>query len=405
MIKRLSKKFILISLFAVGIVLYLTLGITNALNLYRVRDNANAVIEILKEYKGKFPPNIESELPNTGIFYPITEETPYETRYFSVILDDDGNAIFADTAKISSIDEEEAFDLAETLYTENKTDGFYESLRYSTLVSDEGTMYIFVDFSKSFDVVANFAIYSFLISIGGMVGFFILLFFLSKVMIKPVKDSYIKQKSFITNASHDIKTPLTIISADTEIIEMEYGESEWTNDVKKQISRLADLTNKLVFLSKIDEDEYVMSKTNFDISKTLNDSIEPYESLSVTKGINFNYEIDENIMIEANQDMIGQMFNLLLDNALKYALSKISISLKRNGKQVEICFENDVEQIEKGEHNKIFERFYRLDSSRNSSTGGHGIGLSVVKAIVDTHKGKITCKSENTQSIKFTIIL
>lgn len=407
MIKKLRRKFILISLVAVGIVIYLILGITNYMNFQRVYDNANTIMEVLKEYKGKFPQNMEPEIPEGDEFYPITEDTPYETRFFSVILDEDGNTIYADTKKISSIDEDEAAYYAETLYNENRLDGYYDSLRFSCLKNDEGTMYIFIDCSRSIDMAENFLIYSLVFSLVGISAFFVLLIFLSKIMIRPVEESYIKQKSFITNASHDIKTPLTIISADTEIIEMENGESEWTNDVKAQIVRLTDLTNKLVFLSKIDESEYVMSKVDVDISKVLNNVLKSYNSLSQNKQINVTTSIEDDVIINGNEEMLKQLFSLLIDNAFKYSSENgnINIELKKVGKQTKIIFENDVDDIEIGDHKRLFERFYRMDSSRNSSTGGHGIGLSVVKEIVTLHKGKITCKSETNKTIKFTILL
>ena len=406
MIKKLQRKFVLISLVAVGIVLYLILGITNYMNFQRVYDNSNAVMEVLKEYKGKFPPIMEPEIPEGDEFYPITEDTPYETRFFSVILDEYGNTLYADTKKISSIDDQEASSYAETLFKENKTNGFYGKLRYSCLKNDEGTMYIFIDCSNSINMANNFLIYSLIFSVVGVGAFFVLLIFLSKVMIKPVADSYIKQKQFITNASHDIKTPLTIISADTEIIEMENGESEWTNDVKSQITRLTDLTNKLVLLSKIDETAYQMNKIDIDISALLTEVIKSYNSISHNKKINVKSSIEKEILLNGNLDMIKQMFSLIVDNAFKYSIDEgnIDINLSKIGKQIKFTIENDVDSIEIGDHKKIFERFYRLDSSRNSSTGGHGIGLSVVKEIVLLHKGKITCRSETETSIKFTII-
>ena len=316
-----------------------------------------------------------------------------------------GEVISVDTSKIASFDYEEAKQLAFKLYQENSNDGFTGTIKYSTLNINNNTMYIFIDFSRSIIVAKSFMVYSFAISFVGMLLFTLLLGFLSKVVIKPVEESYIKQNSFITNVSHDIKTPLTIISADTELIEMEYGENEWTSDVKSQVNRLTSLTNKLVFLTKINEDQFVLNKQEMNLSQALLEIIENFQAVSTNQSKEIIHNIDKDINYNGNEEMIRQMIYLLIDNAIKYSESTINISLIKASRYIEFIIENDVENIEVGNHNKLFERFYRLESSRNSQTGGNGIGLSVVKAIVDMHSGKITCDSENPKSIKFRIIL
>lgn len=401
MIKKLRRKFIFITLLSIGIILYLVLGITNYTNIQRVEKNTEKVMEILKEYKGRFPVNIDP-----GEFDdPITLETPFETRYFTVTIDENGNVLSVDMSNIASVDIENAKKLTLHLYNEESFDGTIETLKYSTLQLGDNTMYIFIDFSRSLNVARSFILYSFIMSLVGMGLFALLLMFLSKIVIKPVEESYIKQNSFITNVSHDIKTPLTIISADTELIEMEYGENEWTNDVKQQIGRLTALTNKLVFLTKTQEEDFVVNKRQMNLSEVLSEIIENFKSVLNTESKEINYNIESNIIYIGNEEMIRQMFYLLLDNAIKYSESKITITLHETNKFIEILFENDVENIEIGNHNRLFERFYRRELSRNSQTGGNGIGLSVVKAIVDMHSGKISCESDTSKNINFKILL
>ena len=134
---------------------------------------------------------------------------------------------------------------------------------------------------------------------------------LSKIVVKPVEESYTKQKSFITNASHDIKTPLTIISADTELVEMENGESQWTNDIKDQVKRLTSLTNKLVFLSKMEEEDFSLDLMEVDISSLLHEVVLHYEPLITASNKKIEIDIVNNITIKANEDKFNQMMYLL----------------------------------------------------------------------------------------------
>ena len=188
---------------------------------------------------------------------------------------------------------------------------------------------------------------------------FLLALFWSKKIFRPVADSYDKQKRFITDASHEIKTPLTIIDANTEVIEMMSGESEWTKNTRDQVKRLTSLTNQMVALSRLDENS------------------------------------------------IRQLISILVDNAMKYAAmdAGVDVFLKRDGRKMCFVLRNLTDGMEAGDQNVLFERFYRPDSSRNSETGGSGIGLSLAKSIVESHKGKITAVCDEKGYITFKIIM
>lgn len=340
-----------------------------------------------------------------------------ETQFYdALILDvmmpkkdgiDDNEIVFTDTNKIAAITEETAGSYALELYADGKTKGMYEDYKYRAKQTEQGTLYIFLDCTREMTTFRSFLQASVLISLGGAAIVFVLVIILSKIALKPVEESYRKQKNFITNASHDIKTPLTIINAGTEVIELEHGEGEWTKEIKKQTQRLTSLTDKLVFLSRMDEENQKIDMRDFSLSEVLADAVAPYANTSAAKGLNFSLDLQPDVVCRGNEEMLGRAFALLLDNAMKYTSERgeIFVSLKKKGKSAELRFKNTAEGLETGNHNEIFERFYRSDRSRNSKTGGHGIGLSVVKAIVTAHKGKIAAYCADGKTMEFLINL
>lgn len=468
MIKTLRKKFIAIAMLSTALVLFIIIGTINIANYINTNANLDARLELIAYNGGTFPdmnddgsapavPDISSEapdssttdmapapdgstvpndstvsdgstapddsmvppVPDSGSYFDvqygrhgIDKETPFETRYFSVLLYQNGNVSTIDTGKIASVSTSEAGDYATSLYGKGKTKGFIDQYKYLSVSTtntngDNMILYVFINCSKELMTIRTYALASIGISIIGLLVVFVLVCFFSKTVTKPMAESYEKQKRFITDASHEIKTPLTIIDANTEVLEMMEGENEWTVSIRKQIARLTALTEKLVFLSRMDEDSTRLEMQEFNISDAILDTAMPFETVAESKGKTLDISVAPDINYTGSETNIRQMVSLLLDNAIKYSSENGSIRLNfsTNGKLKLLSVWNTVDEIETGKLDYLFERFYRIDKSRNSKTGGFGIGLSVVQAIVQAHNGKVSAKSEDGKSIEFTISL
>lgn len=406
MIKRLRKKFILITTFSVLAVLVLIVGVINIINYANVVKNADQIVLLLKDgggtfgdYNGGMGDNGELPDGDFGVkpLRPLSPETPFETRYFTIVLDAEGTVTAVNTDKIVSVNQTQAAEYAVSLYRKNKHTGFYGNYRYGTVSAvGNDTMYIFVDCTKELTSFKNFLLVSIAVGLSAFVAVFLLVFFLSGKVMKPISESYAKQKRFITDASHEIKTPLTVIGANTEVLEMQGTANEWTEGIKEQVKRLTSLTEKLVFLARMDEENQTIKATDFSLSDAVDETVKPFCAVAVSKGLTLDCDIQKNISYCGDETLIRQLVSLLVDNALKYSdeNGNILVQLRTAGGKIWLTVTNPAKELN-GDLSVLFERFYRNDKSRNSATGGHGIGLSVAKAIAEAHKGKITAHEKN----------
>ncbi len=368
---------------SVSAVLAVVMCIVNIINYANVVENADSLISVLKDGGGSFDQGMHGK--------PISPETPYETRYYTVLLNSDGTAIDVNVDAIAAVDKNDAEAFAEKLYKEGKTSGFLGNYRYNSFLTKTGTMYIFVDCTRELASFRGFLWSSIAVSAASLLLVFILLIIFSGKAMKPVAESYAKQKRFITDASHEIKTPLTIIGADTDVIELNGGACEWTKDIKDQIARLTSLTEKLVFLARMDEEGRTLNFTTFCLSDAAEETVQPFYAVAASRGLRLNISIQPNVTYCGDEAMIRQMLSLLVDNALKYADGdEVEVTLATSGNKIRLAVKNRASYLQSGNLDVLFERFYRNDASRNSETGGHGIGLSVVQSIVAAHKGKIS---------------
>lgn len=403
MIKKLRYKFIAIAMCSVVIVLGSIIGIINIINYSQINKRGDVILKVLSDNFGVFPKKLYYNKHNDI----ISPETLFTTRYFTVVIDEEGTIVFINTGNTAATSTTAAADYTKKVFEQKKISGFIGNYKYNRIPYYTDYMYIFLDCRQELSTFYSFLIISIVVSLIGILFVFILLLSLSKIVIRPIAESYEKQKRFITDANHEIKTPLAIIDANTEVLELEYGESEWTKSTKNQIRRLSSLTENLIFLSRMDEENHGFPMEDFSISNAVLERAKMFETIAIAQEKTLYLEIMPSVFYHGNESMICQLISILLDNAIKYSNScgKIFLSLKRNERKVELVVRNTVDEIPKGNLDRIFDRFYRLDNSRNSETGGYGIGLSMAKAIVNTHKGKITARSDDGKEILFYILL
>ena len=396
MIRKLRRKLVAVAMLSLFIVLLIIIGTVNILNYTRMVDDAQRTIAILKENDGSFPrPDMSPE-----------HEAPYESRYFSVLMDADGNVSTIDTGKIAGTGTDGAAEYAKKVIDSGKTSGFIGQYRFAVKDKDGGKLLIFLYCGRG---LANFYSVLFVsvgISLAGMLAVFLLLVFFSGRIVKPVSESYEKQKRFITDAGHEIKTPLTIIDADAELVELECGESEWLDDIKKQTKRLTALTNDLIYLAKMEEGQKNAVRIEFPLSDVVDETAESFRARAINENKQLEINIQPGLAYIGDEKAVRQLVSILVDNAVKYADSegKIKVSLT-NAAGIKLEVYNTCEHISKDSVKHLFDRFYRAEQSHNSQTGGYGIGLSVAKAVAEAHRGKISAYTADEKSLRITVLL
>lgn len=406
MIKKLQRKFIILSISSVFIVLAFILVLLNASNYMQIGNHANEILTIISENNGYFPKS-DKEKDKANLPKKISPEAPFSTRYFTAKLDNRLNLISIDTGKIAATSTSEAVDYVDEVLQNKKTKGLINIYKYQVTQKDYGKLIVFVDVSRDLEMFRYFLFNSLLIFLISLSGISILILLLSKKAVEPIAKGYEKQKQFITDASHELKTPLTIISTNAEVLEMTSGENEWTKSIRNQVERLSLLVSSLVDLTRMDEDNSNFKTTDFSLSDAVEETVEHFILVFNSQYKSITINIDKNISYHGNEESIRQLVSILLDNAAKYSNSKseIKITLKKQGKKSHLSVTNEAEGLKKGNLDILFERFYRTDSSRNIKTGGYGIGLSIAKAITINHKGKISAYSPDGKSITITVIL
>ena len=419
MIRDLRKKFILVAMLSTMLVLTAIMGVVNFSNYREMLDRADEMTALLEQNDGKFPEEPsrhEQDDTETPPAKPENDEkdksrfsveTPFETRYFTVTVDENREVTDCDLDRIAAVDEETAEEYTQTAQQKNKTTGFQGIYRYRVTETEGGAKYVFLDCRREISNFRTVLVTTISVSLLGLAAVFVLVVIFSRMVFRPVEESIQKQKRFITDASHELKTPLTIIDANTEVMEMESGESQWTKSTRKQIQRLSGLVQQLVTLSRLDEEKGLEEKCEFNLSEAVSECVQPYESLAQTREKNLTLNIEEDLTYTGDERSIRQLAGILMDNAVKYSSENgnITLTLKKKGKKILLEVYNDADDLPQGKLDVLFERFYRLDNSRNSGTGGSGIGLSVAKAIVQAHKGKIAAENKNGRGLTITVIL
>ena len=421
MIKQLQRRFIKIAMLSFCIVVFLIVGLTNLLNYLRARqeieENLSVVLEnldVIQQTEKNWQWSYGRKDTEDSYLYAEDTDTKEDidailsgVRFFTVTLDAEGNVIRTNTQNTNTVDARRASEIALDLYRKGKMNGYGKYSRYKAVPAGDDLIYVFVNCKRKMRECSNFLKTSLISAILELIVVFFPVYFFSKAVVRPVQESADKQKAFITNAGHEIKTPLTIIDANTDVIELTSGETEWTKSIRNQIRRLTKLTEELVGLAKLQEIDELQERQKVAISIVLRETCEQFETVAKMHGKELVWDLQDNLTVFGDEAMLERLFSILLDNAVKYADEKarISVNAKKNGKYIHIEVRNPAENMKKGMHMDLFERFYRADASHNSATGGHGIGLSNAQAIVELHKGKMKAGSPADGEICFSIRL
>ena len=393
---KLRLKFVGIAFFSIMLITAIILGITVLENFMIVDEQINQVIDIIEA---------NNNLVVNGDY--LSEPSIYATRYFIVTFTE-GEIDTIDMSKIATINEKTARNIALNAYITNEEFGYNSSFKFKRVEDNDIIKYIFLDVTLQLQNLksmseATIAIY--MISMVVLIGF---LMSISGIVLKPISDNMKYQKQFVTNAGHELKTPLAIIAADVDVLELEVGEdNEWVQSIRNQTERLNQLIKSLLSLSRHDalnkeEHESIV----FNLSDLIKEEIDNFKPMASNKTLSFHQFNNSDIYVKSEIDNIRQLLGLFLDNAIKYTPDgkEIQVSLKKYNKKITLIFENHYDNSKKLNTKRLFERFYRGEKSHDNAIQGYGIGLSIVQSIVERYNGNIEVGNENDK-IRFIVTL
>ena len=426
MIRRLRKRFIRIAMLSVTIVLLILLLIVNAANILSTDSDLTEMLDMICENQGTIPapvppmgaevgfdgrPNVPDGRPGRtpgGRAGPFGPETPYATRYFCLWFDGQGRLVRAGLEHIAAITEDETGEYIARALARGEGYGYYSGYKFRVIQHDDDRyMAVFLDCYQELRAVRTVAAWSLLAAVACLAVVYLLVVLFSKRAIDPVVRSAQRQKQFITDASHELKTPITVIATSLKVLELEVGEHKWIEKSKAQTERLRDLVNSLVALSRMDEEESPLRFESFPISEAVEETVESFLDHARSEGRELLSDVTPGLTYRGDEYAVRQLVSILLDNAIKYAPAgtAVFLSLKKGKKGVIIRSVNRCEPVSPDELDKLFDRFYRTEQARGTAAGGFGVGLSIARGIAQGHHGSIraVCPSEGV--IEFTVEL
>lgn len=420
MIKQLQKKFILINMLCIMAVLLAVFCGLYWSNYHKfVRDKEILMRQALEDPHFFTPPQVEwGEIKQSGEGgAEISRKRPGPPRtmmsMFSVNLDKAGAVFDIETWNIT-VEEELAEELAALVSRETADQGSLKGYALSYLRRDtpEGRRIVFADLNYASNSMRGLLINYMILFLAAAGAFFLLSMFLSKWALKPVEEAWQQQNQFIADASHELKTPLTVILANLDILlshrkDTIESQLKWVDNTKSEAASMKQLVEDLLFLARFEAGAAPVVLGDVDLGDAVLNSVLPFEPIAFEKGIQLETQIEQGIHLLGNRAQLKQLAAILTDNACKYAAKngtvRVSVCLAQGGKPC-LKVENTGASIDREVLPHIFERFYREDKARTKKTGGYGLGLSIAKAIVESHRGKITVTSEPGEMTAFAAV-
>ncbi len=415
-IRKLRRKFIVISLLSLFGAMMIIAGLLYYSNVALENRNIKNTLQYIVDNEGHLPGAKDGVKKDTGfdeynmirflneIFNQnaggevSNPEFYYTTRYFAIIYDKEENLSEVIVNHIAAVTEDEAETYGEQALAYGHRFGRYGEYYYQVAkMKNNGTIVVYLDSSNMLKVNNRLLYLAMVLLFFGIVIAGVIVYVFSFKAIEPEIKNMKIQKQFITNASHELKTPLAVIRANTEMQEMLGGENEWTQSTLRQVSRMSGLIQNLVMVSRADEHVRDEEASECDITKAVKETTDTFSPVAQQDGKKIFEAIKENVTMMAADSQIRQLCSLLLDNAIKYCDDDgtVSVILSQKGKGIVLTVSNNYKNGKNVDYSRFFERFYREDKSHNTDKGGYGIGLSIAESIVEQYRGSINVNWKN----------
>lgn len=399
MIRTLQKKFILTAMVAVSVLLVLMLGLFNGMNLITTHRENLRLMEILGRNEPMREHGPEEQLPalpgadQPGHFRPNDENTRMSAVYFTARQTAEGWQ--TDISRIADVTEEQAAKLAQKWLDSGKLTGTEGNFRYRIQKDPFGGLQcIGLDLRTQRYNALRVLLLSLAAGAVCWLAMLLLVILLSKKAIDPLAQNMEKQRRFVTDAGHELKTPLAIIQANTEAMELHTGENKWSRNIRSQVERLNRLTQSLLILARADEGQPTLKGETVAFSDLLTEQLVVFEAPAAAKELTFRGSLAPGLTCKGDVGQLATMLSTLLDNAVQYAPAGtvISVTLSSEERGLVLQLQNQCDPLPACPPEKLFDRFYRGDAARTQQKGGCGVGLSVAKAIADAHGGSLTAR-------------
>lgn len=406
MIRSLRRKFILIAMLSlVGTMAVLCTAVSIG-NYVVETGRADRAISLLYQSGGAFFSPSDS-LDPASFDFQVTPETPFETRYAIVKLSENQEVQSVDTEHIAALDRQTVLEQIDRIIASGKDHGYMDYCRFQVFQDEDGGSTILV-LNCFRQLQGCYSLLRMMLLVFGACGciVFVLLLVFSQKAIRPFAENLERQRQFVTDASHELKTPLAILSADMGLLKDAYGPSQWMESAQTQVHRLDKLIKNLVELTRTEETIPEEHITLCSVSEIAEASADAFRPMAEAQGKTLAVEIAPDLQMRGVQDNLFRLFTILLDNAVKYCDpdGTIQFTLSQRGRNILITVANPCAGLDASLLPRYFDRFYRADSSRARATGGYGIGLSTARAIVTRHRGHISNRYANG-IIRFTAVL
>ena len=407
MFKQLQKSFVKSAMLSFTAVLLVVLVAVNVVNYRQTVNQVDRLGTMLVNNDGTFPDAPEGgmapkEHPEHGMpkGMEFRKDDQMATRY-AVVRVANGTVQSVDRTHLVSLDEEALKELGLRIAQGTSTKGWEGSLRYQVAKTDAGTMVVLVDANKETQQVSRLMMVTGAVFILCLAVVYVLVRIASKRAIRPFVENVERQQQFIANASHEIKTPLAVLSANTDLLAMMGTEAKFVDSNKRQIKRLNSLVEQMLILSRYDEGEAAATKEEVDLVAVTKAIVEEILPVLNEKGLRLEFTGEAQTIVTTNKSAMTELIRILLDNAMKYTVGEpvITVEAKRN----QLAIGNETEPMTKEQVSQIFDRFYRVDSSRNRTTGGSGLGLSIAQKIAETNDVQLTAELTSETQIRFVI--